>query len=246
MRLHKQVRKKRAINDHEAKQLLNEFRIPLVTEKFVRRSSDVLSAAKAIGYPLVIKGVGQNLMHKTDRGLVHLNLTSEQAVECAVQSIAAEAKSELDGFLVQPHIEGRRELVAGLIQDRQFGSLVMFGVGGVFTEVFSDISIRLAPLREADVAEMLEEIKAKALLENFRGEIAANRDDLIQTLIGLSRIAEARPDISEIDLNPLLVLPNGRVLAVDALVLTVGQSEKKSRYRRYHRTRLDLFSIPKV
>ena len=227
MRLHKQVRKKRAINDHEAKQLLNEFRIPLVTEKFVRRSSDVLSAAKAIGYPLVIKGVGQNLMHKTDRGLVHLNLTSEQAVECAVQSIAAEAKSELDGFLVQPHIEGRRELVAGLIQDRQFGPLVMFGVGGVFTEVFSDISIRLAPLREADVAEMLEEIKAKALLENFRGEIAANRDDLIQTLIGLSRIAEARPDISEIDLNPLLVLPNGRVLAVDALVLTVGQSEKK-------------------
>jgi len=227
LRLHKQVRKKRAINDHEAKQLLNEFRIPLVTEKFVRRSSDVLSAAKAIGYPLVIKGVGQNLMHKTDRGLVHLNLTSEQAVEYAVQSIADEAKNELDGFLVQPHIEGRRELVAGLIQDRQFGPLVMFGVGGVFTEVFSDISIRLAPLREADVAEMLEEIKAKALLENFRGEIAANRDDLIQTLIGLSRIAETRPDISEIDLNPLLVLPNGRVLAVDALVLTDGQTEKK-------------------
>lgn len=215
-----ETNKKTALNADEAKQLLEKFDITLAPEIVVRRQTDVVAAARKIGFPVVLKGVGANLLHKTERGLVHLNLSDVAAVESAVQKIAAEVPDELDGFLIQPHIEGRREFVAGLFQDGQFGPVIMFGVGGIFTEAFSDISFRLAPLSRSDAAEMLEEIRGKALLGNFRGEKAVDREALIQTLLGLSRIGTDHPEVSEIDLNPLLVTPRGRVLAVDSLVLT--------------------------
>jgi acyl-CoA synthetase (NDP forming) len=164
-------------------------------------------------------------MHKTERGLVHLNLADSRAVENAEQLISAGAGKDLEGFLLQPHIIGRREFVAGLFQDRQFGPVIMFGIGGVFTEAFSDVVFRLAPLNENDVYEMLNEIKGKALLGDFRGEKAVRQDELLRTLMGLSRIGETYPEISEIDINPLLVTPEGRVAAVDALVVTSGEAQ---------------------
>ena len=218
--------KKIALSDTKAKEILEKFDIALVPERFVHRNKAVVAAARDIGFPVVVKGVGANLLHKTERGLVHLNLFNAQSVENAVQAITNEAADELDGFLIQPHIEGRREFVAGLFQDDQFGPVVMFGVGGVFTEAFSDVAFRLAPLTETDAPEMLDEIRGKALLGDFRGEKAADRDGLIQTLLGLSRIGAQHPEISEIDLNPLLVDPQGRVRAVDALVLAGGRPPK--------------------
>ena len=218
--------KKVALSDTEAKGLLEKFDIALVPELFVRQATEVVAAARKIGFPVVLKGLGANLLHKTDRGLVHLNLLDAKAVENAVHEIAAEATEELDGYLIQPHIRGRREFVAGLFQDDQFGPVIMFGVGGVFTEAFSDVSFRLAPLSETDAGEMLEEIRGKALLGDFRGEKAADRDGLIQTLLGLSRLGVEHPEISEIDLNPLLITPRGRVQVVDALVLTGGRPAK--------------------
>ncbi|MBW2335156.1 MAG: acetate--CoA ligase family protein [Deltaproteobacteria bacterium] len=215
--------KKTALSNNEVKGLLEKFDIALVPELFVHQRMEVVAAARKIGFPVVLKGMGANLLHKTDRGLVHLNLLDSQAVENAVRSIVAEASNDLDGFLIQPQIKGRREFVAGLFQDRQFGPVIMFGVGGVFTEAFADVVFRLAPLSEIDAAEMLEEIQGNALLGNIRGEKAVRRDELIQTLLGLSRIAEAHPEISEIDINPLLVTPEGRVVAVDALVVTGGR-----------------------
>jgi acyl-CoA synthetase (NDP forming) len=215
--------KKTALSDTEAKGLLEKFDIALVPERFVRKATEVVAAARKIGFPVVLKGLGANLLHKTDRGLVHLNLLNAGAVENAVCEIAAEATEELDGYLIQPHIRGRREFVAGLFQDDQFGPVIMFGVGGVFTEAFSDVSFRLAPLSETDAGEMLEEIRGKAMLGDFRGEQAADRDGLIQTLLGLSRLGIEHPEISEIDLNPLLITPRGRVQVVDALVLIGGR-----------------------
>ena len=218
--------KKVALSDTEAKGLLEKFDIALVPELFVRQATEVVAAARKIGFPVVVKGLGANLLHKTDRGLVYLNLLDAKAVENAVHEIAAEATEELDGYLIQPHIRGRREFVAGLFQDDQFGPVIMFGVGGVFTEAFSDVSFRLAPLSETNAGEMLEEIRGKALLGDFRGEKAADRDGLIQTLLGLSRLGVEHPEISEIDLNPLLITPRGRVQVVDALVLTGGRPAK--------------------
>ena len=210
---------KHALTDREAKEFLTEFGIPFIPEANVERQSEVMSAAGKFGFPVVVKGIGKNLLHKSDRGLVHLNLSDAGAIEKAVNQIAAEASVELDGYLIQPHIEARREFVAGLFRDAQFGPVVMFGTGGVFTEAFADVSFRLAPLTKGDAAEMLSEIRGSVLLDGFRGEQPAEQKVLIQILLGLSRICESHPEVAEIDINPLLVTAEGKILAVDALVL---------------------------
>ena len=188
---------KRALADREAKKLLTQFGIPFIPEIYATQPSDVVSAADEFGFPVVVKAVGKNLLHKSDRGLVHLNLSDAAAVEAAVSAIVAEVSGELDGFAVQPHMKGRREFVAGLFLDQQFGPVVMFGIGGVFTEAFSDVVFRLAPLTERDTADMLAEIQGKALLGRFRGEMPVDRKVLLQALQGLSRIAESHPEVAE-------------------------------------------------
>jgi len=193
----------------------------------VLSQNEAVDAADEIGYPVVLKGLGSTLLHKTERNLVHLNLTDPQAVIKAARSITAEAGHELEGLLVQPQIPGKREFVSGLFQDEHFGPVVMFGLGGIFTEILSDISLRLAPLTETDAAEMLDEIKAKSLLGNFRGEKAADRSQLIKTLLGLSRIGMENPDIAEIDINPLLITPAGDALALDSLIVVNKASRNK-------------------
>jgi acyl-CoA synthetase (NDP forming) len=217
---------KDALTDLEAKQFLSDSGISFIPHAYAVNQSEVVSAARESGFPVVVKGVGKNLLHKSDRGLVHLNLSDAETVATAAKKIAAEAAGELDGFLIQPHIKGRREFVAGLFQDHQFGPVIMFGTGGVFTEAFSDVTFRLAPLTESDAIEMLDEIRGKALLGRFRGEEAVNRDELIHSLLSLSRIGENHPEIAEIDINPLLVTPEGRVFAVDALVVRAPESQK--------------------
>jgi acyl-CoA synthetase (NDP forming) len=214
-----EIKNKTALNEAEAKALLREFGIPVVQEVVVRDVQEAISAAGELGFPLVIKGLGSSLAHKTERGLVRLNLNSPQDIQLALEAITEAAKDELDGFLVQPQIQAKRELVAGLFRDAQFGPVVMFGIGGVFTEAFADVSFRVAPITETDVAEMLTEIKASALLGKYRGEEAINREQIIQTLSGLSRIGAELPEIAEIDINPLLASSDGHLRAVDALVV---------------------------
>jgi len=211
--------RKSDFNEAEAKALLKEFGVPVVREAVVKDEREAISAAGKLGYPLVIKALGATLAHKTERGLVRLNLNNPQDIQEALEAITAAAAEDLDGFLVQPQIHGKRELVAGLFRDPQFGPVVMFGIGGVFTEAFADVSFRLAPITETDIAEMLTEIRASAFLGKYRGEEAINRKQIIQTLSGLSRIGVELPEIAEIDINPLLASSDGRLQAVDALVI---------------------------
>ena len=137
----------------------------------------------------------------------------------AVASITASAGSDLEGILVQPQLAGRREFVAGIFRDPQFGPVVMFGLGGVFTEALSDVSVRLAPLTAADAQDMIDEIRASAMLGPFRGEAPVDRACLVRILLGLSRMAMELPDVLEVDINPLLAGPDGSVRAVDALAV---------------------------
>ncbi|MGD9226188.1 MAG: acetate--CoA ligase family protein [Desulfobacterales bacterium] len=210
---------KPGINEAEAKTLLKEFGVPVVPETVVGDYNEAISAAGELGYPVVIKGLGSALAHKTERGLVHLNLSNSQDIQNALKAIIAAAGDDLDGLLVQPQIQGKRELVAGLFRDPQFGPVIMFGIGGVFTEALADVTFRLAPITETDAADMLTEIRATALLGKYRGEAAIDRKQIIQTLIGLSRIGVELPQIVEIDINPLLASSDGRLWAVDALVV---------------------------
>jgi acyl-CoA synthetase (NDP forming) len=208
-----------AISEHAAKRLLAAYGVPVVREVVANGAAEAVAGARDIGFPVVLKGLGSTLLHKTERGLVHLNLTNKQAVERAVRAIEHEAKAELEGILVQPFLTGKREFVAGLSRDPVFGPIIMFGIGGIFTEALKDFALGIAPLSVHDAAKMLDKITAQPLLGPFRGEKAADREALIRTLIGLSRLAIEHPEIAEIDINPLLVSSQGEICAVDALAI---------------------------
>ncbi|MFZ5563325.1 MAG: acetate--CoA ligase family protein [Thermodesulfobacteriota bacterium] len=208
-----------ALSEKESKDLLKKYGIPVVQEVAVKSEAAAVTAARKFGYPVVVKGLGAKLMHKTEAGLVHVKLKDARSVQDACRKIRAGAGSLLEGFLVQPYVEGRREFVAGLFHDAVFGPVVMFGLGGIFTEALSDVTFRVAPLEEADAREMLDEIQAGALLGDFRGEQAANRDRLVETLMGLSRLSQKEKGVAEVDINPLIVTASGDVRAVDALVV---------------------------
>ena len=219
-----------ALTEAEAKDLLKNFGIPVVKEISVKTECDLDSAVKSIGYPLVLKGLGSRLTHKTERGLVKLNLKNKEDVDSAAIYIKDAAGDDLEGFLIQPMLEGKREFVAGLFYDEQFGPAVMFGLGGVFTEAIGDVVFRLAPINEKEATLMIQELHAKKLLGDFRGEKAPDMEALVKVLVGLSEISISIPEIREIDINPLLVSADGKVTAVDALVILGEQTGQQTKY----------------
>jgi acyl-CoA synthetase (NDP forming) len=207
------------LTEFESKQFLKPYGVSVVDETIVQSATEAVKAAQEIGFPVVVKGLGKELLHKTELHLVHLNLNDAASVEAAAKAIKKNAGEKLEGFLVQPQVSGKREFVAGLFRDDQYGPVVMFGLGGIFTEALSDVSFRLAPLTEQDADDMIMEIRSSALLGSFRGESAVDKKQLIQTLMGLSSVGTECPDVAEIDINPLLITPQGRPVAVDALVI---------------------------
>lgn len=225
----KAIRENRtALTEAEAKVVLKHYRIPVVEEKIVNNINDLNVFAREMGYPVVLKGLGSRLTHKTERGLVKLNIKNPDDLQEAAVYIKDAAGDDLEGFLLQPMLEGKREFVAGLFFDEQFGPVIMFGLGGIFTEAIGDVVFRLAPLDEEEANRMISEMSAKKLLKDFRGEKAPDNDALVRVLIGLSEMAMNIPEIREIDINPLLVSPDGRVTAVDALIVLGERSLQKT------------------
>ena len=210
---------KKGLTEKESKDILRQFGVPVVSEIVAGDENEAVQFANKTGYPVVLKGLGETLLHKTERGLVHLNLADENDVRKAAKFIIDEAKDELEGILVQPQIEAKREFVAGMFRDVQFGTVIMFGLGGIYTEALEDVVFRLAPLSEIDALEMIDEIKSKKILGDFRGEKAADRSQLVKTLMGLSTLSMEHSEYVEIDINPLLIKPDGSVCAVDALII---------------------------
>jgi acyl-CoA synthetase (NDP forming) len=220
--------KRTALTEAEAKEVLKKYGIPVVEEKVVKTIAETEIAAKEIGYPVVLKGLGSRLTHKTERGLVKLNLKNKEDVRSAAIYIKEAAGSDLEGFLIQPMLEGRREFVAGLFHDEQFGATVMFGLGGIFTEAIGDVVFCLAPIDDNEARKMIDELHSQQLLGAFRGEKAADVKALIKTIVGLSKIGTEIPEIREIDINPLLVTADGKVTAVDALIVLGEVPDKKT------------------
>ncbi len=215
-----------SLTESESKKLLSAYGIPVVEEAVVTSADKAVLQAREMGFPVVLKGHGAKLTHKTERGLVRVNLRSVSEVRQAYRRIKASAGNDWEGCLIQPLVEGRREFVAGLIRDAQFGPTVMFGLGGVFTEALADASFRIAPLNDAQADDLIDDIKSGKLLGDFRGEKAADRRQLRQTLLGLARLGMEHPEIREVDINPLIVMPDGRVKAVDALVV-LGEKDAR-------------------
>jgi len=221
---------KTSLNEAESKRVLHRYGVPVVEEFVVTDIDDAVAKAENVGFPGVLKGLGARLTHKTERGLVRLNLKDGKDVRRAAEEIAMAAGNDLEGFIVYHMLSGSREFVAGLFRDDQFGPVVMFGLGGILTEALNDVAFRIAPLDEAQANAMMDELRAAPLLGSFRGESPVFRDQMVRILTGLSRLGIEHPDIREVDVNPLLVGRNGSVTAVDALViLGAGTSDQSVR-----------------
>ncbi|HOO46791.1 MAG TPA: acetate--CoA ligase family protein [Deltaproteobacteria bacterium] len=217
-------RGEKTLSEYESKKVLDAYSIPVTKELVTTSLLDAKSFAREIGYPVALKGSSSTLTHKTELNLIELNIKDEEALEKAYNDLEERGQGKLDGILVQQMIKGEREFVAGLIRDPQFGPCVMFGLGGIFTEVLKDVTFRVAPLEKRDALEMMDEIRAKKLLDEFRGKPAVNREVLADALINLGRIGLEIDEINEIDINPLIV-QGDTPIAVDALVVLRGQGK---------------------
>jgi succinyl-CoA synthetase beta subunit len=207
------------LSEAGSKELLGAFGVPFPAEHVVTTAADAVTAAAAVGYPVVVKLGGDAIAHKTERGLVRLNLGAADAVQEAATALLA-AATPADGevhLLVAPMLRATRELIAGLHRDEQFGTTVMLGVGGILAEADADVAFRLVPITRTDAEEMIDDLATQALLGELRGEPAVDRDAVADVLLGLSQAATERPDVASADLNPLLIV-DGRPVAVDALV----------------------------
>ena len=206
------------LNEYESKRFLATYGIPITREAIARSEEEVAAKASEIGYPVVLKGSDEALRHKTDLNLIALNLKDEKSARRAYHQLVSRSKTKLKEVLVQEMIEELRELMVGLYRDPQFGPCVMFGLGGIFTEIVEDIVFRVAPLTRKDAMEMLAEIKGEKILESFRGNPPIDRDKMTDILLALSQIGKEQPAIREIDVNPIKLV-NGKPVAVDALVI---------------------------
>jgi acetyl-CoA synthetase (ADP-forming) len=198
----------------------------VVKEKLVDSRAAAAKAAKDIGLPVVLKACSPAIAHKTEKKLIEVDLRTLKEVERAYTAIVERAGDDtsLDGILVQQMIKGSRELVIGMIRDAQFGPCVMFGLGGIFTEVLKDVSFRIAPLEKRDALEMAQEIKGAAILGAFRGMPAADMELLSSMLISAGRLGLENEAIKEVDANPL-ILSGNKPVVVDALVVLEGGSK---------------------
>lgn len=213
----------RTLSEADSKALLSQYDIPFAPEKLVTTPDDAGVAAERLGMPVAAKLCGDNIAHKTERGLVRLGLDSRGAVEEATAQLldAASPEDMATGVLISPMVSGTREFIAGMNHDPQFGATIVFGVGGVLTEVLDDAAVRLAPIGPVDASELIDSIRNRALLDDFRGEPAVDSTALGQILLALSRLSSEHPEVRSVDLNPLII-HDGAPVAVDALVEVHG------------------------
>jgi acetyl-CoA synthetase (ADP-forming) len=209
---------RKTLSEYESKALLREYSIPVTREIEVSDRNDFTKAIEEIGYPLVIKASAPELSHKTESGLVRVDIRNEQEALSSFEEIMAGVKVSGGAVLVQEMVKGPRELVVGLTRDIQFGPCVMFGLGGIFTEILKDTAFRVAPLEKEDALDMMQEIKARKILEAVRGMPAADTDQLADILINIGKIGIENELVKEIDINPI-ILSGANPIAVDALVV---------------------------
>ena len=212
--------KTRTLSEHASKELLVSHGIPFAKEIVASNPNEAVSAAKKIGYPVVVKLQGANIAHKTERNLVRLGLPHDEAVLGASQALLAEAKDE-DGdvsLIVAEMLRGNRELIIGFYQDDEFGPVVLLGLGGILTEALGDVVFASAPVDNFQARRMIDSISSKHLLFNeFRGEKATQIDSLVELIVNVSKVFQEDSTIKSIDINPVII-NKGIPIGADALI----------------------------
>jgi len=209
--------------EHEAKELCRLYDLPVTKGRVVRFEEEAVKAAEEVGFPVVLKIVSPQILHKSDVGGVVLNVKDAQGVREAYERILNNVKkrrpdAEIEGIYVQEMAPSSTEVIVGATKDPTFGPTIMFGLGGIFVEILKDVSFRLIPITRDDAVEMIHEIRSYKILEGARGMPKADEGALVDILLNTSRMVSDCPEIKELDMNPILVYERGAKI-VDARVI---------------------------
>lgn len=212
--------------EFKALAVFEKYGFPIVPYALARSADEAVEAARRMEFPVVLKISGPKILHKTDVGGVRLNLGDEDSVRSGYNEIIATVKDrmgadvEIWGVLVQKMLPRGKEIILGMTRDPRFGPLLMFGLGGIYTEALRDVSFRLAPIRENVAGEMVKDIRSYRLLEGIRGERPSDMAAIADCLLRLSQLVTSHPQIKELDINPLIVFPRGQgAMVADARVI---------------------------
>jgi len=204
-------------------QILEQYRIPLAPYGFAETPEDAVQVAGRIGYPVVLKISSPDISHKTDVGGVVLNLNSSSEVYRAAREMVERVKARvpgarLDGFIVQKMMPRGVEVIVGARSDPVFGGVVLFGVGGIYTELYRDFSLRVAPVSFEEAVKMIKEVRASPMLTGYRNQPAVRIESLAEIVVRVSEIISENSWVDSIDLNPVIAYPD-KAVAVDARIV---------------------------
>jgi len=214
---------RRVLTETEAKELLKQAGVDVVETKLAASKEEAVSLSKQLGFPVVLKIISPDVIHKSDSGGVKLDLKTARQVEKAYDDILKSIKKQfpaanIQGVSVQKMARPGVEVIVGVSKDAQFGPVVMFGLGGILVEILKDVSFRIVPLTKRDAREMIREIKGYPVLEGYRGQEAVDVDNLEELILKVSGFVEQHPEVEELDINPVFAYSNGAV-AVDARII---------------------------
>lgn len=206
----------------ESRKIMELADFPLNKMEIAKDSEDAILRANKIGFPVVIKVVSEDVVHKSDAGGVKVGIKSDEELRRAFEEMMVSVKnyypdSVIEGVSVEEMVEGV-ELLIGTNTDSQFGKMIALGIGGVFVEIYKDVSFRLIPVTTSDVEEMILDIKGKAMLEGYRGMPAVDKQELISLVLKVSKLIEKFPIINEMDLNPVVATADG-LKVIDARII---------------------------
>src|SRR6185312_10163911 len=210
--------KRTSLTAPEGKLVCDAYGIPVPKEGVAKSAAEATKLASGMGYPVVMKIVSPDILHKTEAGGVVVGVKDDAAAKAAYDQILANAKkykadAKIEGIQVQQMLQGGTEVIVGSITDDSFGKLVAFGLGGVLVEVLKDITFRMAPATKEDALSMLDGIQAKEMLHGVRGGDAVNRDALANIIVGVSQLVTDFPEIVELDLNPVFATKKDAIAA---------------------------------
>ncbi len=213
----------RVLTEVASKEMLKAAGIPVVETRFAKSMKEAVAIGKELGFPVALKVMSEDVVHKSDAGGVQLGLENAAQVEKAYSAMmasvkAAYPKAKIDGVSVQRMARKGVEVIVGMSKDPQFGPVLMFGLGGVLVELLKDVAFRIVPVTKFDAAEMIREIKGFPMLTGFRGSEPCDLNALENLIVSVSEFVEKHPCVKELDLNPVFAYKDG-VTAVDARVV---------------------------
>jgi len=201
---------------NKTKKLLGKYKLLFAKSDIAKSEEQAIKSAKKIGFPVVLKLISKEIIHKTEEGAVITDINSEEEAKEAYNSLMKKTKKKIEGILVQK-MEIGKEVIIGMKRDPQFDAVIMFGLGGIFVEVLKDVSFRIAPIDKVQAGEMMDEIKASEILKGVRGEKPVNIEKLVDILMKVSKLSENKK-IIELDFNPVIVNETSATI-VDARIM---------------------------